>query len=43
MVLFLIGDRFPAVEKENDDDQKKAATAKLAAVYAAKNPSKRFR
>jgi len=34
------GDRFPAVEKENDINQKKAVTTRLAAVYAAKNPSK---
>jgi hypothetical protein len=34
------GDRFPAVEKENDSSQKKEATAKLATIYAAKNPSK---
>jgi len=34
------GDRFPAVEKENDSDQKKAITTGLAAVYGAKNPSK---
>jgi len=34
------GDRFPAVEKENDVNQKKAVTTRLAAVYAAKNPSK---
>lgn len=34
------GDRFPTVEKENDADQKKAATAKLASIYAAKSPSK---
>jgi len=35
-----LGDRFPAVEKENDANKKKAITAKLATVYAAKNPSK---
>lgn len=35
-----LGDRFPAVEKENDANQKKAVTTKLAAVYAAKNPAK---
>lgn len=35
-----LGDRFPAVEKENDTDQKKEITTKLATVYAAKNPSK---
>ncbi|MDP3284929.1 MAG: hypothetical protein Q8M56_10925, partial [Desulfobacterales bacterium] len=34
------GDRFPAVENENDSDNKKAAAAKLATIYAAKNPSK---
>jgi len=34
------GDRFPAVEKENDTGQKKVATASLATVYAAQNPSK---
>jgi hypothetical protein len=34
------GDRFPAVEKENDTNKKKEATTKLAAVYAAQNPSK---
>ena len=34
------GNRFPAVEKENDINQKKAVTTRLAAVYAAKNPSK---
>ena len=34
------GDRFPAVEKENDINQKKAVTTRLAAVYAEKNPSK---
>lgn len=34
------GDRFPAVRKEDDVNQKKAVTTKLAAVYAAKNPSK---
>lgn len=34
------GDRFPAVEKENDTNKKKEATTKLAAVYAVRNPSK---
>jgi hypothetical protein len=34
------GDRFPAVKKENNSIQKKEATAKLATIYAAKNPSK---
>jgi len=34
------GDRFPATEKEDDANKKKAITAKLATVYAAKNPSK---
>ena len=34
------GDRFPAVEKENDSDQKKAIATGLATVYAKKNPSK---
>lgn len=34
------GDRFPAVEKEDNVNQKKAVTTRLAAVYAAKNPSK---
>ena len=34
------GDRFPAVEKENDSDQKKAIATGLATVYGAKNPSK---
>jgi hypothetical protein len=34
------GDRFPAVEKINNSNQKKEATAKLATIYAAKNPSK---
>lgn len=34
------GDRFPAVEKEDDANQKKAITTSLASVYAAKNPSK---
>ena len=34
------GDRFPAVEKENDTVQKKEITTRLATVYAAKNPSK---
>ncbi|MBW2428174.1 MAG: hypothetical protein JRF56_04390 [Deltaproteobacteria bacterium] len=34
------GDRFPAVEKENNSSQKKEATAKLTTIYAAKNPSK---
>ena len=34
------GDRFPAVEKENGSNQKKEATAKLATIYAAQNPSK---
>jgi len=34
------GDRFPAVEKEDDANKKKAITATLATVYAAKNPSK---
>jgi len=34
------GNRFPAVEKKNDRSQKKEATAKLATIYAAKNPSK---
>ena len=35
-----LGDRFPAVEKEDDANQKKAITTKLNAVCAAKNPSK---
>ena len=35
-----LGGRFPAVEKEDDANQKKAITARLAAVYGAKNPSK---
>ncbi len=34
------GDRFPTVEKKNDISPKKVATAKLATIYAAKNPSK---
>jgi hypothetical protein len=34
------GGRFPTVEKKNDSSQKKVATAKLATIYAAKNPSK---
>jgi len=34
------GDRFPAVEKEKDNDQKKKIATGLATVYAAKNPSK---
>jgi hypothetical protein len=34
------GDRFPAVEKKNDSDQKKAIATGLATVYGAKNPSK---
>lgn len=34
------GDRFPAVEKENNSIQKKETTAILATIYAAKNPSK---
>ncbi|MFC1788611.1 cyclic GMP-AMP synthase DncV-like nucleotidyltransferase [Thermodesulfobacteriota bacterium] len=34
------GDRFPAVEKKDDANQKKAITTGLATVYAAKNPSK---
>lgn len=34
------GDRFPAVGKKDDVNQKKAITTKLAAVYAEKNPSK---
>lgn len=34
------GDRFPTVEKENDNDQKKEIATGLATVYAAKNPSK---
>jgi len=34
------GDRFPAVEKEKDTNQDKEATAKLATVYEARNPSK---
>jgi hypothetical protein len=34
------GDRFPAVEKENETGQKKEITTRLATVYAAKNPSK---
>jgi hypothetical protein len=34
------GDRFPAVEKEEDTTKNKEATTKLAAVYAAQNPSK---
>ena len=33
-------DRFPVVEKENNTSQKKEATASLATVYAAQNPSK---
>ena len=34
------GDRFPAVEKEDDANQKKAITTGLATAYAAKNPTK---
>jgi hypothetical protein len=34
------GDRFPAIGKKDDVNQKKAITNKLAAVYAEKNPSK---
>ena len=34
------GNRFPEIEKENDTNQKKEATTKLATVYAAQNPSK---
>jgi len=34
------GDRFPAVGKKDDVNQKKAITTKLATVYAAKNPSR---
>jgi hypothetical protein len=34
------GDRFPAVDKKGDSDQKKAIATGLATVYAAKNPSK---
>jgi len=34
------GDRFPAVDKKDDSDQKKAIATGLATVYAAKNPSK---
>lgn len=35
-----LGARFPAIEKDNNIDQKKADTAKLAAFYVAKNPAK---
>lgn len=34
------GDRFPAVEKEDEKHSKKESVTKLAAVYAAQKPSK---
>ena len=34
------GNRFPAIEKEDDANKKKAITTKLATAYAAKYPSK---
>jgi hypothetical protein len=34
------GDRFPVVESKDNEEQKKENVAKLATIYAAKNPPK---
>ncbi len=34
------GDRFPVVESKDNEEQKKGNVAKLATIYAAKNPPK---